>query len=331
MRELAYASRYSWVAAKEAIGLSRRMDQTFYVDRFARLLKAGSFGRECKITAHGKNDGVGSQAQAVMSAICFANAHGLEYVHRPFTVVLHQETSKENWTQLCEEYFNLGHGARRVAECAIPVMLIDQVLKGSHTRTNDVIVSAQHYLHYCNEDGQAWERSRSAIREKFRHNKGPIAHQRFTVAAHVRRGDVTAEDKTVARNFTSNVHFLNTLIAIKELLTSRVPDARICLHSQGKPQMFQDFVRLGCELHLDEPALATHRQLVESDVLIMSKGGFSYTAAVLNEGITLYDPQKYRPLRDWIVRAPDGHFDKSYFAARVERLLSERRIETKSS
>ena len=58
--------------------------------------------------------------------------------------------------------------------------------------------------------------------------------------------------------------------------------------------MFADLAALGAELRLDEPALDTHRALVEADILVMSKGAFSYTAGVLHEGITLYDPQKYR-------------------------------------
>ena len=74
--------------------------------------------------------------------------------------------------------------------------------------------------------------------------------------------------------------------------------------------MFADLAELGAHLRLDEPALDTHRALVEADILVMSKGAFSYTAGVLNEGITLYDPQKYRPLHGWITRAPDGSFDE---------------------
>ena len=49
----------------------------------------------------------------------------------------------------------------------------------------------------------------------------------------------------------------------------------------------------------------------------MSKGAFSYTAGVLNDGITLYDPQKYRALQDWIVRAPDGSFERGARRARA--------------
>ncbi|MCZ7596123.1 MAG: hypothetical protein M5U16_15465 [Hyphomicrobium sp.] len=86
--------------------------------------------------------------------------------------------------------------------------------------------------------------------------------------------------------------------------------------------MFADLAALGADLWLNAPALDTHRALVEADILVMSKGAFSYTAGVLNEGITLYDPQKYRPLKGWIARAPDGTFDEALVSRRLETLLA---------
>ena len=74
-------------------------------------------------------------------------------------------------------------------------------------------------------------------------------------------------------------------------------------------------------MHLDTPALEMHRALVDADILIMSKGAFSYTAGILNEGITLYDPQKYRRLQPWVAREADGSFDDELVAKRIEALL----------
>lgn len=324
MRELTYRSRHAWVTAKGALGLPCRNDKTYFVDRFSRLLRSGAVGRDCKIMAIGKDDGAGSQAQAAMSAICFAEAHGLEYVHKPFSLIAHPETGMGEWVRRWEDYFNLGHGARRLANCAAPCVPVDQVQRGEHSWSDDTIVTAQHYLHYCNQDAEAWERVLPLLRRKFRLNKPRKERGPFTIALHMRRGDVSPEDKKVARNFTPNLVFVNTLRHIKELVSMKVRGARIVLFSQGTPDMFRDLAAMGCELRLDEPALATHRQLVEADALVMSKGAFSYTAGVLNEGITLYDPQKYRPLEDWIVRLPDGSFDRAELSARLDVLLARR-------
>jgi len=326
--ELAYLGRHAWVSFKKTVGLSRRNDRTFYVDRFARALRSGRLGRNYKILATGKNDGAGSQAQAAMSAICFAQAFGLQYVHRPFTVVEHAEGPMREWVRQCEAYFNLGAGAQTLAACSDPVVPLDELLMAPDKWPDTAIVAAPHYLHYCNQDPEAWERVQPLLRGKFWRNKTPQESGPFTIALHVRRGDVSTDNQKVARNFTPNATFLRTLESIMDAVAIDVSGgARIELFSQGDPAIFEDFVRFGCELRLDEPALATHRALLEADVLIMSKGAFSYTGGVLNAGITLYDPQKYRPLQDWIVRAPDGSFDKQRFRERLETLLARKNLD----
>jgi hypothetical protein len=315
--------RHAWVSFKETVGMSRQNDRTFYVDRFVRALQTGALPRTYGILATGKNDGAGSQAQAAMSALCLAQAFGLTYVHRPFVTVEHAEGRKGDWARRCEDHFNLGAGACLVAETDRPVVPLEELLRAPHAWPQTAIIAAPHYLHFCNRDPEAWERVRPLLREKFQQNKEPRVGSAFTVAMHVRRGDVTAGNKKVARNFTPNATFIRTLESILNSVSATVDgDIRVELFSQGNPAVFEDFVRLGCRLRLDEPALATHRELADADVLITSKGAFSYTAGVLNDGITLYDPQKYRPLRDWIVRAPDGSFDARAFDRRLDAMLN---------
>jgi hypothetical protein len=316
--ELAYLGRHAWVSFKRTVGLSQNSDRTYYVERFARGLQSGALPRSYAVMATGKNDGAGSQAQADMSALCFAAAFGLDYVHRPFTVIEHAEFGMDDWVRQCERHFNLGAGSRVLGEPPGPVVPIEELVTAPETWPRNAIVAAPHYLHYCNEDPQAWERVRPLLRDRFWKNKSPRAAEPFTIALHMRRGDVTADNKKVANNFTPNAAFLRTLDSIRTAVAARVPDARIKLFSQGDPGIFAEFVAAGCGLHLDEPALDTHAQLVAADVLISSKGAFSYTAGVLNDGITLYDPQKYRPLDDWIIRAADGSFDEAAFARRLD-------------
>lgn len=318
--ELSYLTRHAWVSFKKSVGLSRRNDRTYYVERLIRALNSGALPSSYGVLATGKNDGAGSQAQAAMSAICFAKAFGLEYVHRPFTVIEHAECGMNDWIRQWEAYFNLGAGARTLGERPGPVALIDDLVSDPDAWPANAVVAAPHYLHYCNDDPQAWERVRPLLRQKFWQNKPARAREPFTIAMHVRRGDVTATSKS-ARNFTPNEAFVRTLDAIKAAVCARVPEARIKLFSQGDPEIFAEFAEAGCELHLDESALETHLQLVTADVLISSKGAFSYTAGVLNDGITLYDPQKYRPLADWIVREADGNFDVAQFTQRLDATL----------
>jgi hypothetical protein len=317
--EVSHRARAVWVAAKETLGLPRRGDATFYVDRFDRALRSGRIGKNFAIMATGKGDGAGSQAQAAMSALCFAKAHGLAYVHRPFTTIAHAETDMATWVRTWEDYFNLGAFEQRLGDDDTPVIALDRLpLK---PRANPIIVAAEHYLRYCNRDPQAWERVLPQLRAKFWEGKQRQKRGEISLAIHMRRGDVSAGDRKVANNFTPNATFVNTLTRLKALVGSKAPALRIEIFSQGDPAMFADLAALGAHLRLDEPALDTHRALVEADILVMSKGAFSYTAGVLNEGITLYDPQKYRPLQGWIKRKPDGAFDEALVSRRLAQLL----------
>lgn len=317
--EFAYRARAVWVAGKQALGLPRRGDATFYVDRFARALRSGRIGSNFAILATGKGDGAGSQAQAAMSALCFAKAHGLPYVHRPFTTIAHAETDMPTWVRTWEDYFNLGAFERRLGDDDTPVIALDRL--PLEPRADPIIVAAEHYLRYCNSDDQAWERVLPLLRAKFWENKQRQKTPEIRLAIHMRRGDVSAADKKVAKNFTPNATFVSTLTRLKALVGSKAPALRIEVFSQGDPAMFADLAALGANLRLNEPALDTHRALVEADILVMSKGAYSYTAAVLHEGLTLYDPQKYRPLQGWVARAPDGSFDEALVARRLAPLL----------
>jgi hypothetical protein len=322
LRELEYHARGAFVFGKQLLGLSARADKTYFVDRLDRALRTGRISADVGILATGKNDGAGSQAQAAMSAFCFARAHGASYVHRPFTTIEHAEFAMPDWVKAWEDYFNIGAGERSLRPDDELIVPIDRI--GAIAAKQRRIVAAEHYLHFCNEDPEAWERVMPELRRKFWLNKQPRARQEGTlrVAVHMRRGDVSAGNKKVARNFTPNATFVNTLTRLRSLLADKCKALTIEVFSQGDPKMFADLAALGAELRLDAPALDTHRGLVEADILVMSKGAFSYTAGLLNDGIVLYDPQKYRALQDWVARAPDGGFNEAEVSARLAELFT---------
>jgi hypothetical protein len=74
---------------------------------------------------------------------------------------------------------------------------------------------------------------------------------------------------------------------------------------------------LGVELFLNNDALWTMRELIEAD---LSHGLFSYSAAIISDGIKLYEPFDSPPLKGWLVRQPKGNFDERLFAAQLEAM-----------
>ena len=151
------------------------------------------------------------------------------------------------------------------------------------------------------------------LRAKFWQNKTATpAPGELRVAIHMRRGDVSADDKKVANNFTPNATFVNTLTRLKALAGQHRAGAahRDLLARRGR-RCSPTLRALGAELRLDEPALDTHRGARRSRYPRHVEGRLQLHRRRLNDGITLYDPQKYRALQDWVVRAPDGSFDEA--------------------
>ena len=317
-----YVGRFAVVRVKEALGISVRGDKTFFIDRFSRLCRAGRVGAGCKVLALGKGDGAGSQALTAISAMNFAAAHGLTYLHRPFTEIEHAEAGIGNWTELWERYFNLAEGERRLETCSDPVVPVETFVNDKRLWQSDVVVSAEHYLHYQRLVPGSWLAILDRLRGKYRHYRTEPGNT-LDVCLHVRRGDVSKTSRTTARSFTSDDFF----ITVAQHITSTLDEARIPyevhVHSQGSPEEFSKYAALGYQLHLDEPALDTHIQLVNADVLVTSKSSFSYTAALLNRGSVLYQRLKHPPLPAWTVIEPTGAFDEraiSVLAARRSQI-----------
>ena len=109
LREIGYRGRQALVVTKQALGLSRRGDKTFYIEQFSRLLRSGSVNPS-GIATFRRTDGAGAQAQALMSAIAFAHAHGCRTCTGRSRRIEHAEMDMPAWVRLWEDYFNLGAG-----------------------------------------------------------------------------------------------------------------------------------------------------------------------------------------------------------------------------
>lgn len=312
--DLRYFARYGLVRAKQLAGISRTGDKTFFIERLSRLLKSGRV-RDCKVMALGKNDGAGSQALTSISALAFAKVHGVTYVHRPFEMLEHEPSPEA--VRAWEDYFNLGEGETSLSQCAGAVVPVEDYLARPDLWGRDVVVAAEHFLHYCNRDPSAWTVAAPHLQSKYRSYGPRLTAGRALVAVHMRRGDVSAAAKRTAKNFTPDDAFLSTVTRILRVLEKSGREPSVEIHSQGNPSDFEAFSRLGCRLRLDEPAMASHERLVNADVLVMSRSSFSYTAALLARGAVLYDPQKYKPMPHWITRGADGAFDEAELARQL--------------
>jgi hypothetical protein len=318
--ELAYVMRYAWVRGKDALGMPRvGSDRSFFIAQFVRGLRNGTFGRNIRITASGKTDGAGAQSLAQISAIAFAEAFNLEYVHSPLRTVCHVEGPKEQWAARWENTLNFGQGYSSVDDCGLPVFPLGDFLKERSLWNKDCVVQLIHYQRWTNANTWAYNSIIPVLRRNYRGDVKRLASRQKILAVHIRRGDVSAV-RSAKTHYTANQPIADTLRRVITVLRARGHDPLVKIYSQGTLEDFQDFFEFGAEFHLNSPAIWTFNQLVNADILIMARSAFSYVAALLSDGIKLYDSFQESPLSSWIIRDAEGAFSEKIFSAQVERL-----------
>ncbi len=325
LRFLVVASgRYAWSSLKNcvkvAIGRKTHFDERgFFLRQY--LVHLTGLRPIRQITCTGlRREGSASQALMIMNAISFARSSGLAYVHTPFTLIHHAEGPMQEWVAAWEAVFNLGAGE---AACDVEKRgVVDYC-----------------YNHPALELCFGWRGRRDELavrfkatipefRRKYYRNQFPRTTDEVTVAVHIRRGDVTADRNK--RRFTSRETILRTATKVKSILDTHNIKHRIHVYTNGNTAELAEFSPLdaGVFTNSDVDAIRTMREMIEADILIMSKSTFSNYAALMSDGIRIFEPRATGtglpgfafdlPLTDdWIPCGADGSFD----CAALERRL----------
>tara|TARA_R110000824_G_scaffold366730_1_gene555457 strand:- start:58286 stop:59242 length:957 start_codon:yes stop_codon:yes gene_type:complete len=294
------------------------------------LVKAGRVSRDLAVTCRGKTDGAGAQANACISAMAFANAMGLNYLHTPFQRIEHAVGDPAEWTRKWERFFGLGDGETHVGPDHEAVPLKKYLDSAKHWRASGKTVEAQHYLGICNRHSDFYDAILPRLREKYAANdKSHIGLDRgeepLVAAVHIRRGDVSKADPTTADRFTDDKRILDTVKSLQGLAASLGAGLRVNVYSEGKPQDFAAFSDLGCHLHIGKDAFETVHNLVASDVLVTAKSAFSFVAGLLSDGVKLYEPFNTIAPQDWLLLDGLGGFDEGAVKTRVAARLAHKR------
>jgi hypothetical protein len=68
------------------------------------------------------------------------------------------------------------------------------------------------------------------------------------------------------------------------------------------------------------------QKIIEADILSWAKSSFSYVAALISEGIKIYEPRlDYPPLSSWVIRGPNGILDCAAFERQLLRHVESRK------
>ncbi len=246
------------------------------------------FGRgrvpEEVITNPSQSDGFGSQFQTIIASVIYAELHNKRYVYTPFGLMEHNYTNDPYFIAKKEELINF-------------INNFETIDSNSHY---SVTASVNYKAFFdANVGICANSRALEKIKRIFRANKDKRNYfndENLHIAIHVRRPN--SHDNRIMGTNTSDTVFMNIINKLRMIYTAQNP--LFHLYSQGKSENFSRFNAPDVILHLDESVEDTFCAMVFADILVTAASSFSYTAALLSEGIVYYLPFWHAPLPQWI-------------------------------
>jgi hypothetical protein len=300
-------------AIRVAIG---RQPFFFTKDIFFRLYVRQLLGDGTKVhitcnLSDFSGEGGGSQALTMMTVIDFARALNCTYVHSPFVAVHHADRSMGEWLTAWEKQFNFGVGETQIGSCDGDVVVLDPSnLHG--IRSLPGVPNP-----YSEQDTKSVPQFPADVIQEFRgkyySNKTPRKNSRLTICIHIRRFNTGDRNSAYVASFS---RVQRSLSQVQSVLNSHSVPYAVRLFSQGDISEFPDLFRRNVEMFLNADPIWSMQELIEADVLIISRGSFGYVAGLLCDGIVLCE-HFFTPQSGWLPCDDDGEFDSIGFAKRL--------------
>lgn len=258
-----------------------------------------------------------------------AKQYNLIYAHTPFNSLDHNK-GKENFF---EDAFNLSKNEVNIKSLDDDNLEIKYIKHPFEIKDKDNVLYITQSCHqYADKYPDKYLNVVDEFKNKFFDNfKSQYVNyndnKNLNIGLHIRRGDVSKNKNEI--KFTNNSYYINIVNNILKLVDNLGIDVNIHIYSQGLIEDFKEFESYNVFYHLDECLLTTFYNLIESDILVMSKSSLSYCAGLLNENIIIYQEFWHKPLSNWnIVKFRDGDlfFDKSSFKNQIIKLLEKNKI-----
>ncbi|MFA6066646.1 MAG: hypothetical protein WC707_05700 [Candidatus Babeliaceae bacterium] len=237
--------------------------------------------QEDVITNPQQADGFGSQFQAIISSVIYAELHNLTYVYTPFHMMEHNYDNADDFIAKKEQLINF--------------------IDNFESNKNYDAYSQISYKAFVDANIAACAASESLkkIKKIFRANKNThnyFNNQNFNIAIHIRRPN--SHDNRISGANTPDNAFLYIIRRLRTIYAAKNP--LFHLYSQGDSESFKAFTAHDTVLHINDPVEETFTAMVLADVLVTGASSFSYAAGLLSEGTVYYIPFWHNPLPHWI-------------------------------
>lgn len=278
------------------------------------------YKKKCFITCAGKTDGLGAQAQAIYSAQLYSFVNNLTYCHTPLAKIEHNYDNNPSFNEETERFFSFSKGEKDISSLNVDHKIINldnlsfhtiyQICRYVITFSPKVIFQKSHYHNYTNRVAAKYILIKKQLQDKFYTNPKKSRSEDYGkclhIAYHIRRGDVKETDTD---RYTDNQIIFNKLNEFIAVLNQMNIRSQISIYSQGKKNDFGKLQEIAT-LYLNENVFDDFYSLVKADVFFMAKSSFSYAAALLSEGIIIYEPFWHPPLNDWYISEKEFHISE---------------------
>ena len=227
-------------------------------------------------------DGFGSQFQNIIAAALYADLTHQQFVYSPFVSMEHNYDNDSAFLEKKEVFINF----------------IDNfdVNTGQYPAIRNMSYKPVIDKH---PDACAQSAMLTKIKTVFRAHKDVdnyFKNNRYNIVIHVRRPNQT--DCRIEGTNTPDQLFLSIIEQLRIQYQDKNPLFHI--HSQGNTENFKQYQADDVVLHLNKSVEDSFLAMVLADVLVAGASSFSYTAALLSDGIVYHIPFWHTPFPHWI-------------------------------
>ena len=215
-----------------------------------------------------RKDGYGAQFQDIITCIIFAELNGYEFVHRPITRMEHNYNNDSEFLNRINKSMNIDNKYRR----------------NNQIGENEKYISDKNIKHYFDRNFEKYYNSKSLknIRKNYLANKKNksfyFPKDTVNITVHIRRNN--EHDHGKVENMDKE--YINLMKKINKKYNG---ECHFYIESQGDLDDFKDFfIFKNITFNLNGfPEISFYRMVI-SDILVITKSSFSYTAALLSTG-----------------------------------------------
>lgn len=231
------------------------------------------------ITNPERDDGFGAQYQNIIFCILYCELTNNQFIYRPFKKIDHNYENDFNFEKKLDDFINIKNEYNILKEKDVAITLDNQNL---YTFVENNLERAI--------ETESFKKIKNLL---FKNKSIQKNKNELTISIHYRK-PLNCDIGTYG--YTDEFYYLKIL----DFINKNYPESKkIHLYSTGNIIDFDHFFQKNIILHINEPIEKTFLELVNSDILFLSKGSFSYCAGLLCDGEVFHIPFWHKSLKKW--------------------------------